>query len=52
MDTLDGRTIIETYDTGQQTPPDDFADWIIGMITGGDLRGYANKIMERRETDG
>ena len=52
MDTLEGRTIIETYDTGQETPADDFADWIIGMITGGDLRGYAEKIRERRETDG
>ena len=52
METVDGRVVEMSIDTGAQTPPDDFADWIIGMITRGDLRGYANKIMERRETDG
>lgn len=52
MDTVDGRVVEMSFDTTAQTPPDDFADWIISMITGGDLRGYAKQIMERRENDG
>ena len=35
MDTVDGRIVVN--------------DWIIHMVTGGDVRGYALKIINERK---
>lgn len=49
MDTVDGRIVVNSVDDSARTPDSDFDDWIIHMVTGGDVRGYALKIINERK---